>query len=340
VPASWRHLLALLTLSNILTGQNFSAPAGIRPALRKTGSSILPGGRVISPLGEQHVTGAGPFGLLIGPAGRMVVTANGGPGPNSFTVLDHERSGRWSAQTFVANSYDAEEEFGRDWRGLFMGLAYGNDHSVWASEGNSGKVSLFDWSAARRRSIDLNLGEFKDSYTGDLALDAERNILYVVDQANFRIAVVDLKTRAVIASVRVGRLPFAVALSPDRQKLYVTNVGMFQYKMIPLADPARPKATGLRFPAFGFPSAESAAGARRETEQGAVDVPGLGDPNVRESNSLCVVDVSTPVAPKVRLSSAPALPSARTARAAAVPRAWWSPPAGYSCPTPATTASP
>jgi len=299
VPASWRHLLALLTFTNILAGQSFSAPAGIRPALRKIGGSILPGGRVISPLGEQHVTGAGPFGLLIGPSGRTVVTANGGPGPNSFTVLDHERSGRWSAQTFVANSYDAEEEFGREWRGLFMGLAYVNDHSVWASEGNSGKVSLFDWSAARRRSIDLNLGEFKDSYTGDLALDAERNLLYVVDQANFRVAVADLKTRAVIASVRVGRLPFALALSHDRQKLYVTNIGMFQYKMIPLADPARPKETGLRFPAFGFPSAEAAAGARRETGQGAVDVPGLGDPNVRESNSLCVVDVSNPVAPKV-----------------------------------------
>jgi YVTN family beta-propeller protein len=299
VPVSWRHVLALLSFGSALTAQSFSSPAGIRPALRKPASSILPGGRIIAPLGEQFATGAGPFGLLIGPSARIVVTANGGPGPNSLTVLDRERNGRFSAQTLVARSYDGAEEFGQDWRGIFMGLAYVNDHAVWGSEGNSGKVSLFDWSAARRRTIDLNQGEFKDSYTGDVALDAERNILYVVDQANFRVAAVDLRTRAVIASVRVGRLPFALALSPDRKKLYVTNLGMFEYKMIPGADPADRRATGLPFPAFGFPSADSAAGAKRRTEKGEVDVPGLGDPNVRESNSLCVVDVSNPAAAKV-----------------------------------------
>jgi len=180
-----------------------------------------------------------------------------------------------------------------------MGLAYVNDHSVWASEGNSGRVSLFDWSAARRRTIDLNQGDFKDSYSGDIAMDVERNILYVVDQANFRVAVVDLRSRLVMASVRVGRLPFALALAPDRKRLYVTNVGTFEYHLIPGADPAQPRATGLPFPAFGFPSSEAMSGVDRPTERGAVHVPGLGDPNVQESNSLCVVDVSTPSAPKV-----------------------------------------
>ena len=30
-----------------------------------------------------------------------------------------------------------------------------------------------------------------------------------------------------------------------------------------------------------------------------MDVPGLGDPNVREANSLAVVDLADPAAPKV-----------------------------------------
>ena len=88
-------------------------------------------------------------------------------------------------------------------------------------------------------------------------------------------------------------------LSPDRKKLYVTNVGMFEYRLIPGADPAQPRATGLPFPAFGFPSSDAVSGAERRTEKGLVQVPGLGDPNVRESNSLCVVDVSNPAAAKV-----------------------------------------
>ena len=299
MPRPGRQIPALLIFSATLAAQSFYAPAGIRPALRRAGASILPGGRVIAALGQQFPTGPGPFGLLVGPSARTVVTANGGPGPNSLTVFDHDRSGHWSAQQLVAHSPDGQETFGPDWRGLCMGLAYVNDHSVWASEGNSGRVSLFDWVAARRRTVDLNQGDFHDSYSGDLALDAERNILYVVDQANFRVAVVDLRTRLVVASVKVGRLPFALALSPDRRKLYVTNVGMFEYRLIPGADPAQPRSTGLPFPAFGFPSPEAVSGALRQTEKGPVQVPGLGDPNVRESNSLCVVDVSDPANAKV-----------------------------------------
>ena len=139
VPRFWRHPFLLVIFSSALASQNLSAPAGIRPPLRKNGSAILPGGRIIAPLGEQYPTGSGPFGLSIGFGGHTVVTSNTGPGPNSFTVLEPDhRTGRWSAQTMTANSYDSDQEFGRDWRGLFMGLAYATDHSVWASEGNSG----------------------------------------------------------------------------------------------------------------------------------------------------------------------------------------------------------
>ena len=294
-----RFRVLFVFLGGTLAARFYSAPAGIRPALRKASSAILPGGRVIAPLGDQYFTGAGPFGLLVGPSARIVVTANGGPGTNSLTVLDHDRSGRFSATQLEARSTAAQEAFGADWRGVSMGLAYVNDHAVWASEGNSGRVSFFDWAAARRRTVELNQGEYKDSFSGDLAIDAERNLLYVVDQANFRIAVVDLRTRAVVNSVKVGRLPFALALSADHKKLYVTNVGMFEYRMIPGADAGNARETGLDFRHSVFPRQSATKGAERKTAKGTVAVPGLGDPNVDQSNSLAVVDVATPTAAKV-----------------------------------------
>ena len=52
------------------------------------------GGRIIAPLGDQYPTGAGPFGLLVGPSARTVVTSNSGPGPNSLTVLARGRAFR------------------------------------------------------------------------------------------------------------------------------------------------------------------------------------------------------------------------------------------------------
>jgi len=229
-----------------------------------------------------------------------VVTANSGPGANSLTILERDKAGQWSDRQIVtrAKGSDGDPESG-DWQGVFMGLALSGEHTLWMSEGNSGRVALFDLESGRRRVIDLNQNGFDDSYTGDLALDSQRGVLYVIDQANFRVAVIDVRSRQVTASLRVGRLPFALALSPDRRKLYITNLGMFQYRPIPGADPARAAATGLAFPAFGFPSAEAAAGAERPTAQGAVRVPGLGDPNVKEANSLAVVDVSDPAAPKL-----------------------------------------
>lgn len=255
---------------------------------------------MITPIGDEYVSGPGAFGLAVSPTGHYVVTSNTGPGRNSLTVLERQRDG-WDDRQLMARSRAAlDMAEPDDWRSVFMGLAFDRERGVYASEGNTGRISVLDWEGERRRTYDLNQGDFKDSYSGDLALDAERGILYAIDQANFRVAVIDIRTRQVTTSVRVGRLPFALALSPDRNHLYVTNLGMFQYQAIPGADPKQARTTGLPFPAFGFPSAESAAGADRTTAGGSnVKVPGLGDPNMREANSLCVVDVSDPATPKV-----------------------------------------
>jgi YVTN family beta-propeller protein len=291
------------------------------------GASVLPGGRIIQPLGESFLTGAGPFGLAISPSGKTIITANTGPGRNSITVVEQEKSGNWIARHILARTRDEDHDTGdaddaggkAGWRGVFMGIAFANEHSVYVSEGNSGKVALFDLNSDRRRAIDLNQHSFQDSYTGDLALDPERNLLYVVDQANFRVAVIDTKSRTIVSSVKTGRLPFALALSPDRRRLYVTNLGMFEYRPIPGADAKNARETGLPFPAFGFPSAESVAGVERATARGTVPVPGLGDPNVREANSVCVIDVSNASAPKVVTFVATGAPFSRSTFAGSSP---------------------
>lgn len=279
----------------------YTAPAGRLPVIRRPGAAtIIPGGRVIHPMGEIHATGPGPFGLAISPDGETVVTANGGPQRFSFTVLQREKANRWRIRHLLApreRESGAEDD---DWRSVFMGIAFADNNTLLASEGNSGRVREIDPSnGTRRRVYDLNQGGFKDSYTGDLAYDAARKLLYVVDQANFRLAVIDIRARSIVSSVRVGRLPFAVALSPDGRKVYVTNIGMFEYRGIPGADPKRARETGLPFPAFGFPSPEARDGALRQTPSGEVKVPGLGDPNVRESNSLAIVNVENPAAPRI-----------------------------------------
>src|SRR5690348_1670421 len=76
----FRALAALFGLCAVMWGQVYSAPAGVRPAQRGAIASILPGGRIITPLGIQYFTGPSPFGMALSSTGRTLVTANLGPG--------------------------------------------------------------------------------------------------------------------------------------------------------------------------------------------------------------------------------------------------------------------
>lgn len=282
------------------TEADYRPPAGMRAAARRPGiQSVLPGGRMIDPLGRHFVTGPGPFGLILSPDGRYSVTANGGPNRYSLSVLD--RGGRqWQMLQIEPERRMGKEDDEDDFRSIYLGLAFADNNLLYASEGNSGRVRLISLPGGKVQEIfPLNQGQWRDSYSGDIAYDSKRGLLYVADQAHFTVAVFQGRNRKMLASVKVGRLPFRLALSPDGKRLYVTNVGMFQYSVIPGADVKQPRETGLPFPAFGFPSAEAKKGARRETARGPVDVPGLGDPNTAESNSLATIDVSNASEPKL-----------------------------------------
>ena len=175
----------------------------------------------------------------------------------------------------------------------------------------------------------------------DLAIDPVRHILYVIDQANDRLVLIDTVKDMVLSSVSTGRMPFTIALSPDRNTVYVANIGMFRYQVLPGASVADAARTGLPFPAFGFPSPETVAGVLLQTVNGnsapgSIRVPPLGDPNVRESNSICVINVQNGQKPEVTAldshegqpvgsTVANVAPVSRLASpwAAALPRAFW-----------------
>jgi YVTN family beta-propeller protein len=291
-------LALIFVIAAIAAAQHYRPPAGTKPAIKRAGAeSILPGGRAVAPLGRMYLTGPGPWGLALSPDGKRAATADGGPRNFSLTLLDF-RSGRWFLNRIEPDPKKKPDD-DDDFRPVFMGLAFASNNEVYASEGNSGRVRRIDLSSGRaKETYDLNTANFKDSFSGDLAFDPSRNLLYVVDQANFRLAIIDTKSQRIAASVPTGRLPFSVTLSPDAKRAYVTNIGMFEYSPIPGADPNDAPNTALTFPAFGFPSPEAERGVTAETARGPVQVPGLGSPHVKEANSLTVIDVDNPADPK------------------------------------------
>lgn len=281
---------------------HFETPGGNRPAVRRnSGASILPGGRVVAPLGKQLTTGPGAFGLAVSPEGR-IVTANLGPERLSLSFFELDKKGTWLIHhTLAARAERRPSDDEKELRSTFVGVVFADEKHIWMAEGNSGRVRLLDTTTGeRRRLIDLNDGKFRDSFATDLALDAARGILYISDQANFRVVAVDTKHSRILSSVSIGILPSNIILSQDGNALYAANVGVFQYSPIPGGDANKGLTTGIAFPAFGFPSREAMEGVTRRTEMGEVKVPGLGDPNVKEANSIAIVDVADPSAMKVR----------------------------------------
>jgi YVTN family beta-propeller protein len=297
---SARPLLGIVLATAAATAAEYRSPAGQRYAIAGRTASILPGGRILEPLGQQIDTGPGPFGLAVSDRGAAA-SANIGYERFGVTVLEREKNG-WRERDLWARTPGVQgpEKADPDWKGVFYGIAFADEHSIWICEGDSGRVRLIDASSGdTRKLVNLNAGAWKHSFATDLAWDRSRKLLYVVDQANFRLAVVDGRRGHEIGSVAVGRMPFSIALSPDGSRAYVANVGVFRYQPLPGASTADASRTGLPFPPFGFPSPESLTGAKRKTVAGMIDVPPLGDPNVRESNSVCIIDVSDPAGPKV-----------------------------------------
>ena len=65
-----------------------SAPAGDEYVkIDKSGKTVIPNGRYISPAGKSIITAPHPYGLTLSPDGNTAVTANSGTSPLSITII-------------------------------------------------------------------------------------------------------------------------------------------------------------------------------------------------------------------------------------------------------------
>jgi len=272
-----------------------SAPAATRYCeINPEGATVIPNGRVLTPRGRQFLLEPHPYGLALSPDGRVLITANSGTEPFSFSIVRDPFSVRPSLSAIPEGVKTDEGVL----NACFMGLAVPKDAEstvFYASGGDDGTVMIWDYASRQRlHTIQLNgvFGnrEWKDSYTGDLGITPDEERLYVVDQMNFRVVGLNLRTREILEVIPVGRYPFGISCTPDGTTLYVANIGMFEYSAVEGFDPRRFAETGLSFPPFAYGSPEMVEGTVAE----GIPVPGLGDPDAEESVSVYAVDIRRP----------------------------------------------
>jgi len=299
-------LILVLSLSmGMVSGQlknsglvTLSAPAGnLVTSINRSGKTVIPNGRYITPYGKSIEVAPHPFGLVLSPDGTVAVTANSGTSPISITIIKNFQSDNPTVQQ-VPPGPDTDKGV---LASVFMGLAISPDNKiVYVAGGQQNKIYLFSVdSGAKLDSVNCSISEngepTPNGYIGDMTMSKDGRYLYAVDQMLFRMIVVDTHLKKIISSSKTGRYPFGIVLSPNNDKVYVANVGMFEYSKLGNIEAENGHKKALDFPPFGFGSEEMKNGTRIDS----LDIPGLGDPNVPESFSVWSFLVKNPAKPEI-----------------------------------------
>lgn len=332
------------------------SPAGVQTALRSVpidgvDGAILPSGRYLTPAGiEISVEAPKPMGLALSPDGSTLLSVNNmgvqpqGVFPFSATLIRNAGGDATTTRIALDATYMGAV-FAAD--GARFYVSGGDNGNVWVGDTASGtivgSVNLSGRGYELPRPLlpadpTLIVRAPLGAYPGNMAISADGRHLYVVDQAAFKLHVIDttmIATNAggvlaepdnfdaVRASVDTGIYPYAVALSRDGQRLFVANIGMFRYTHL------RPETLSgdaaqdypLCYPGAGYPD-ETASDRRIRvkpvdprnlplalrddegircgyvSEAREVVVPAAGDPNAGEASSVFVYDLADPLQPK------------------------------------------
>ncbi len=196
------------------------------------GTTTIPNGRQITPIGDWISVAPFPFALALRPDGRQLVAPSLGF-PFALNIIDRPAS--------------AEHKVTQNPRGFlsvpgvefYAGVAYSPDGKLlYLATGDSGAVdvlSMADWHRVARINLNgaLQGHIYRESFAASLVLTKDGRRLYVIDQANWRVVVIDTATKTKAATLATGVNPIAICLSPDDKRLYIANSGLFEYKTIP-----------------------------------------------------------------------------------------------------------
>ena len=254
----------------------------------ETVTATLPNGRRITPAGSWIKVAPYPYTLALRPGGDQLVAPSIG-WPFSLNIIDHPNAGYTVQRIPAGRKNDPEVQ-------VHTGVVYSHDGKLlYDTSGDTGEVHILSTQSWKRvATVSLNGPSdglsFRESFAAAIALSPDGRLLYVLDQGNWRVVVIDTSSRQRVGSLPTGSNPFSIALSPDGNRLYITNSGLFEYKKMSGVEKNDILKTGIPFPPFAYPSKEAREGVEVDGHQ----VPGLGDENDSRGSSLWTYNVADP----------------------------------------------
>ncbi|MEQ1486241.1 bifunctional YncE family protein/alkaline phosphatase family protein [Methyloglobulus sp.] len=267
----------------------FRAPANNLPATREVlidgyRAAVLPSGRLLTPAGvEVNVDAPKPFGLALSPDGKMLATVNSGASRFSVSLIKNIASATPTIKRVNLDATFLGVVFSPDSKRFYVGG--GQNGNVWVGDAIAGQIIGSVNLNGTGKSLVTNPGDplkvgnntpppnrFNGAYPGQLTVSPDGHYVYVVDQASFKVHVIDttkietgvnangdiLKPDnfdAVISDIKVGRYPFGIKLSADGNTVLVSHVGIFEYAQLRPANPTGDDNVDypLCYPGAGYP---------------------------------------------------------------------------------------
>ncbi len=220
----WSFLLcaALSLIGGSVGAQDAAAP---RPN-RLPGDGLLFNGWGLTPAGEQVDISDMPMKMIVAPDKKRLVTVSAGYNNEGLTIIDIA-SKKVTQYLAMASA--------------FNGLAFSNDGKrIFVSAGDKGEIHVFAYADGTAK-LDKVVKPVKTSKTlrtffAGIAVHPDTGMVYVCNEGNQEVLVLDGETLALQTKVMVGPYPHTCILGADRRHLYVSNWGARSLTVIDTKD--------------------------------------------------------------------------------------------------------
>lgn len=232
------RLFCVVTLGIVLTAPAALGQEAVPPIRqqRLPGENLLFNGWGVTPAGQHVRTSDLILKLALAPDRKRLVAVGAGFSDEGLTLLD-------PAQQRVTQFLPMKE--------AWNGLAFSNDgRRIFVSTGDQGAVQVFDYrdgEAAEGAAVKPE-PMARRTFLAGIAVHPKTGSLYVCNEGNQEVWVLDGESLALQARVAVGPFPHSCLFGADQRHLYVSNWGGRSLSIVDTTDNHRIRdvTVGLR----------------------------------------------------------------------------------------------
>ena len=193
-------------------GEDVNSPAVRERPQLQPGPNLLPNGWGVTPAGRQVKISDLALKMIVSPDRRRLVAVTAGFSHTGVTLLD--------LQSKEVTAFHALKK-------CFNGLAFSRDGTrLFVSGGDTGEIHVFayrDGTATPAPAV--RPAPAKPVFLAGLAVHPRTGQVYVCNEANHEVWVLNADTLAREATIATGQHPHSCVLGGDRRHLYVSNWG-------------------------------------------------------------------------------------------------------------------